>query len=76
MPIGKTVKAEMDEWEVRSAVDTLKRAEEIQNDPKMMKAVKAEVTKQKKALDTVDKKVSKKAPAKKAPVKKTTRKKK
>jgi ferritin len=30
----------MDEWEVKDCIRTLKRAEEIKNDPKKMKAVK------------------------------------
>ena len=56
-PAKSTVKVvkrrKLDEWEVKNAVDTLQRAEEIQSDPTMMKAVKGEVMKQKKALDKV-----------------------
>ena len=63
----------LDEWEVKHAVDTLQRSEEIKNDPKMMKAVAKEVLKQKKALDKVATQTNKKTPAKK-PVKKVTKK--
>jgi hypothetical protein len=58
-----TVKAPaMDEWEVKNAVDTLQRAEEIKNNPKMMRAVKKEAEKQKKALDKVVQKTKAKKP--------------
>lgn len=50
----------LDEFEIKDAVRTLQRSEEIQNDTKMMKAVKKEVAKQKKALDKVAIKVKRK----------------
>lgn len=68
MGVVSAMNKEQEEWEVRNAVDTLKRAEEIRNDPKMMKKVKAEANKQKKALE----KVGGPAPKKKAPAKKKT----
>ena len=46
-------KRKLDEWEIKSAVDTLQRAEEIKNDPKLLGAVTKEANKQKKALDKV-----------------------
>jgi len=53
----KVSRRTLDEWEVKNAVDTLQRAEQISQDPQMMKAVRGEVRKQKKALDTVARKV-------------------
>jgi hypothetical protein len=38
--ISMTPKAEMRKWEVESAMNTLRRAEEIRNNPKMMTDVK------------------------------------
>ena len=40
----------IDKWEVQSAVDTLKNAESIKQDAKMMKAVKIEARREQKAL--------------------------
>ena len=58
----KTRAPAIDPWEVTSAVDTLKRAEEIKVNPNMMRAVAKEVASQKKALDKVAKQTK---PAKK-----------
>lgn len=58
----KAMPVPMDDWEIKNAVDTLQKAEEIQSNPAMMKKVKAEAMKQKKALDKV---VTKTAPKKK-----------
>lgn len=43
----------IDEWEVKSAVDTLIKAEEIKKDDKLMKLVRAEIKKKKLALANV-----------------------
>lgn len=50
--IGKGV-THIDEWEVTSAVDTLVRAEEIKQNPKLMKLVREKIKKKKIALDLV-----------------------
>lgn len=42
-----------DDYRVRDAVDTLMRAEEIKQDPKMMKLVHAEMQKKHKAIKKV-----------------------
>lgn len=39
MTISATPKAEMRKWEIESALSTLKRADEIKKDPKMMKDI-------------------------------------
>ena len=39
-----------DEWEVKSALETLTRADEIKKDPKMMGLVEKELKKQEKSL--------------------------
>ena len=44
----------IDEWEVKNAVDTLIRAEEIKNNKKMMKLVDKELKARKKAIDNVE----------------------
>lgn len=38
------------DWEVKNALDTLKRAEELKKDKKMMKLVSTELKKQQEAL--------------------------
>ena len=38
--VSMTPKAEMRKWEIESAMNTLRRAEEIRKDPKMMTDVK------------------------------------
>lgn len=43
-----------DEWAVKSAAETLVRAEEIKQDSKMMKLVSKHITKQKKAIDSIE----------------------
>lgn len=40
----------IDRWDVQSALNTLKRAEEIKTDKKMMKAVKIQARQDQKAL--------------------------
>lgn len=44
-----------DHYEVKSAVDTLKRAEEIKNDPAFMSAVEEEARRQADALRSIAK---------------------
>ena len=46
-------KRKLDEWEVRGAVDTLKRADEIRKDSNLMKQVKIEAKKQAQALNKI-----------------------
>lgn len=53
---SKLEKRRIDEWEIRGAADTLIRAEEIKNDSKLMTLVDKEITKRKKALESVSKK--------------------
>ena len=48
--IAAPVKKEMDRWEIESALSTLKRAEEIKKDPKMMGHVQKLAQDQIKAL--------------------------
>lgn len=48
--ITAPVKKEMDRWEIESALSTLKRAEEIKKDPKMMGHVQKLAQDQIKAL--------------------------
>ena len=49
---GKTMaKRKIEDFEVEGAVSTLMRAEEIKSDAAMMKRVKGEITKKKKAVD-------------------------
>lgn len=43
-----------DDWAVKSAMETLMRAEEIKQDPKMMKLVSAHLKKQKKAIRSIE----------------------
>lgn len=52
----KLQKRGIDEWAVRSAADTLIRAEEIRKDKVLMKEVEKELEKRRKALDAVSKK--------------------
>lgn len=49
----KLEKRRMDEWEIRSAADSLLRAEEIKADKELMKEVQKELEKRKKALNAV-----------------------
>ena len=42
-----------DKYRVQNAVDTLKRAKEIEQDPAFMKAVQAEAERQKQALQSI-----------------------
>lgn len=51
---------EMDQFEVEDALRTLKRAEEIQGNKKLMGKVKKEAEKQVKAIQKVAKKVANK----------------
>jgi hypothetical protein len=44
---------EMDKWEIESALSTLRRADEIRKDPKMMNKVKSLAQEQIKALGGV-----------------------
>lgn len=52
--VGKTIatpiKKEIDRWEIESALSTLKRADEIRKDPKMMSHVQKLAQEQIKAL--------------------------
>lgn len=48
---AKLEKRKIEEWEVKSAADTLIRAEEIKEDEKLMKLVDKELTKRKKAIN-------------------------
>ena len=42
-----------EKYQVQNAVDTLKRAKEIEQDPAFMKAVQAEAERQKQALQSI-----------------------
>jgi hypothetical protein len=42
-----------EEWEIRDALNTLTRAQEISKDPKLMELVKKEAEKQKKATEEI-----------------------
>jgi hypothetical protein len=53
--ISVTPKAEMRKWEIESAMNTLRRAEEIRKDPKMMNDVKRLAQEQIKMLGNVAK---------------------
>ena len=53
MAIKKTATKEMDKWEVESALSTLRRADEIRKDPRMMTKVKSLAQEQIKALGGV-----------------------
>ena len=55
MTISATPKAEMRKWEIESAVSTLKRAEEIRKDAKMMTDVKKLAQEQMSVLKTFSK---------------------
>jgi len=48
--IATPAKKEMDRWEIESALSTLKRADEIRKDPKMMSHVAKHAQEQIKAL--------------------------
>ena len=48
-----TPSKEMDKWEIESALSTLRRADEIRKDPKMMNKVKSLAQEQIKALGGV-----------------------
>lgn len=57
-PVGKPADVSMedhkyDDYAVQSAFDTLMRAEEHKQDPKMMKAVHAKLSKQKRAIKSI-----------------------
>ncbi len=52
MPEGKK-KNGYDEWEIDDAVRTLVRAEEIKQDPKLMKACSSALTKKLKAVKSI-----------------------
>jgi len=56
MPISATPKAEMRKWEVESALSTLKRADEIRKNTKMMADVKKLAQEQMNVLSTYTKK--------------------
>ena len=56
MTISATPKAEMRKWEIESALSTLKRADEIRRDTKMMADVKKLAQQQMNVLSTFTKK--------------------
>jgi hypothetical protein len=56
MTISATPKADMRKWEVESALSTLKRADEIRKDAKMMNDVKKLAQDQMNVLSTFTKK--------------------
>jgi hypothetical protein len=56
MTISATPKAEMRKWEIESALSTLKRADEIRRDTKMMADVKRLAQQQMNVLSTFTKK--------------------
>ena len=56
MTISATPKAEMRKWEIESALSTLKRADEIRKDAKMMADVKKLAQQQMNVLSTFTKK--------------------
>ncbi len=51
-------KQKLDEWEVDNALQTLKRAEQIKDDARLMKAVEKQAVKEQKALEKVKSKKS------------------
>ena len=55
MTISATPKAEMRKWEIESALSTLKRADEIRKDAKMMNDVKKLAQEQMSVLKTFSK---------------------
>jgi len=55
MAISATPKAEMRKWEIESALSTLKRADEIRKDAKMMADVKKLAQEQMSVLKTFSK---------------------
>jgi hypothetical protein len=55
MSISATPKAEMRKWEIESALSTLKRADEIRKDAKMMNDVKKLAQEQMSVLKTFSK---------------------
>ena len=55
MTISATPKAEMRKWEIESALSTLKRADEIRKDSKMMADVKKLAQEQMSVLKTFSK---------------------
>jgi hypothetical protein len=55
MTISATPKAEMRKWEIESALSTLKRADEIRKDTKMMNDVKKLAQEQMSVLKTFSK---------------------
>jgi hypothetical protein len=55
MTISATPKAEMRKWEIESALSTLKRADEIRKDAKMMTDVKKLAQEQMSVLKTFSK---------------------
>jgi hypothetical protein len=55
MSISATPKAEMRKWEIESALSTLKRADEIRKDAKMMTDVKKLAQEQMSVLKTFSK---------------------
>ena len=56
LAISATPKAEMRKWEIESALSTLKRADEIRKDTKMMNDVKKLAQEQMNVLSTFTKK--------------------
>ena len=56
MTISATPKAEMRKWEIESALSTLKRADEIRKDAKMMNDVKRLAQQQMNVLSSFTKK--------------------
>ena len=55
IPISATPKAEMRKWEIESALSTLKRADEIRKNTKMMADVKKLAQEQMNVLSTFSK---------------------
>jgi len=57
MPIEACSKkdSKYDEWEIKDALRTITRADEIKADPKMMKLIAAELTRQQEALAAAQK---------------------
>jgi hypothetical protein len=52
--VAKEKKDKYDEWEIRNAVDTLIRAEEIKANKKLVALAQKELDKRKKAINSID----------------------
>jgi len=53
--MAKAKTQKIDEWEIENGLSTLTRAEEIRNNPSLMKAIKKKASEQQKALQKVAK---------------------